>query len=274
MALFANYPIALAPGMGENFFFVSVAATVGWRAGLAAVFAAGVLFLLLGAVRLREKVFEVIPASLKHAIAVGIGFFVAFIGLKQAGIIVAAPGSFVRLGDLGAPPTLLALGGLALTAVLQARGATGAILWGMLATTAAGLATGLVHFYGVVAAPPSLAPVVLQLDLRALGDARMAPIVAVFLFLVLFDTVGTLVGVGTQAGLMRDGKLERAGRAFLADAIGTMVGALLGTSTVTAFVESVGRRRGGRAHGAGGRDHRGAVPRRALLRAAGADGRR
>jgi adenine/guanine/hypoxanthine permease len=238
MALFANYPVALAPGMGENFFFVSVAAVVGWQAALAAVFASGALFLLLGAVRLREKLFEVIPASLKAAIAVGIGLFVAFIGLKEAGIVVAAPGSFVHLGNLRAPATLLALGGLALMAILQARGATGAILWGMLATGAVAVGAGLVRFAGVVAAPPPLAPVFLKLDLAALGDARMAPIVAIFLFMVLFDTVGTLVGVGTQAGLVRDGKLARAGRAFLADAAGTTAGALLGTSTVTAYVES------------------------------------
>lgn len=244
MALLANYPIALAPGMGENFFFVSVATggatgvAVGWRAALAAVFVSGVVFLLLGALRLRERLFEVVPASLKHAIAAGIGLFVAFLGLKDGGLIVGAPGALVRLGDLKSPATLLALGGLALAAVLQARRVAGALLWAMLASAGAAAALGLVHFKGLVGAPPSLAPVLGQLDLGALADPRMVPVVATFLFMVLFDTVGTLIGVGAQAGLVRDGRLERGGRAFLADAAATTAGAALGTSTVTAYIES------------------------------------
>jgi adenine/guanine/hypoxanthine permease len=253
MALLANYPVALAPGMGENFFFVSVVggavtgAKVPWPAALAAVFVSGALFLVLGAFRLRERVFEIIPASLKHGIAVGIGLFVAFIGLKEAGIIVAAPGSFVRLGDLRSPAALLALGGLLVTAVLLARRVAGAILWGILAAGAAALALGLVRWHGLVSAPPSIAPLALRLDLRAALDLALLPVVLLFLFMVLFDTVGTLVGVGMQAGLVRDGKLERAGRAFLADAAATTAGALLGTSTVTAYVESAtGVAEGGR----------------------------
>jgi len=156
MGLLANYPIALASGMGENFFFLAVATgsvtgtAVGWRAALAAVFASGVLFLGLGAFRVRERIFEAIPSSLKDAIATGIGFFIAFIGLKEAGLIVAAPGTLVRLGHLGSPSTLLALGGLVLTVGLHVRGNPGAILFGILATAAAGLALGLIPFTGIV----------------------------------------------------------------------------------------------------------------------------
>jgi len=244
MALFANYPITLASGMGENFFFVAVATgavtgtAVGWRAALACVFASGVLFLGLGAFRLRERIFEAIPRSLKEAIATGIGLFVAFIGLKEAGLIVSSPGTLVRLGNLGAPATLLAVGGLVLTVGLHVRKAPGAILFGILATTTVGVATRLIPFTGIVGLPPSIAPVLLKLDVAALFKPSMAPVILIFLFMALFDTVGTLVGVGAQAGLVRDGKLERAGRAFLADAAGTTLGALLGTSTVTAYIES------------------------------------
>jgi AGZA family xanthine/uracil permease-like MFS transporter len=244
MGLLANYPIALASGMGENFFFVAVATgtvtgtAVGWRAALAAVFASGVLFLGLGAFRVRERIFEAIPSSLKDAIGTGIGLLVAFIGLKEAGLIVAAPGTLVRLGHLGSPSTLLALGGLVLTVGLHVRGNPGAVLFGMLATAAAGLALGLIPFTGIFGRPPSIAPVLFKLDLPALLNPSMAPVVMVFLFMALFDTVGTLVGVGSQAGLVRDGKLARAGRAFVADASGTTLGALLGTSTVTAYIES------------------------------------
>jgi AGZA family xanthine/uracil permease-like MFS transporter len=241
MAFAANLPIALAPGMGENFFFVSVATgaatgvAVGWRAALAAVFVSGALFLVLGAFRLRERVFAAVPPSLKHAIAGGIGLFIAFIGLKEAGLVVAAPGALVRLGNLRAPATLLALGGLALTCALHVRRVAWALLAGMLATAGAGVALGLIRYRGIAGLPPSPAPILGQLDLAALGDARMAPVVATFLFMVLFDTVGTLIGVGAQTGLAVDRKL---GRAFLADAAATTLGATLGTSTVTVYVES------------------------------------
>jgi AGZA family xanthine/uracil permease-like MFS transporter len=253
MALLANYPVALAPAMGENFFFVAVVTgavtgrAVSWQAALAAVFASGVLFLLLGAFRFRERVFEALPAGLKHGIAVGIGLFIAFIGLKEGGLVAAAPGSFVKLGHLGSPAALTCMAGLLAGAALLARGVKGAVLWGIGVAAVAGAALGVVKFHGVVALPPSLAPVAFQLDLAALADLSMLPVVAVFLFMVLLDTVGTLVGVGTQAGLVQDGKLQRAGRAFLADAAGTTAGALLGTSTVTAYIESsAGVAEGGR----------------------------
>ncbi|HME92217.1 MAG TPA: NCS2 family permease [Myxococcaceae bacterium] len=253
MALASDYPVALAPAMGENFFFVAVATgvatgqAVGWRAALAAVFASGILFLLLGAFRFRERIFEALPPGIKHAIGVGIGLFIAFIGLKEGGLVVAAPGSLVRLGKLSSPPALVCIAGLVVTSALLARRVRGAILAGIAAAALVGAALGVVKFQGVVAPPPSLAPVAFQLDLRALVSATMLPVVAVFFFMVLLDTVGTLVAVEAQAGLLRDGKLERAGRAFLADAVGTTAGALLGTSTVSAYIESsTGVAEGGR----------------------------
>jgi AGZA family xanthine/uracil permease-like MFS transporter len=244
MAFGANYPVALAPCMGENFFFVTVClglvtgSKVPWEVALAAVLVSGVLFLLLSFFKLRESIVQALPLSLKHAIPVGIGLFIAFIGLQQGGLVVAAPGSMVRLGDLGSGPALLTLAGLLLTSALLVLKVKGAILFGLLATTLVGLPFGLVSYHGLVSAPPSLGPVLLKVDLAGLLDLAMLPVVVIFLFMVLFDTIGTLVGVGQQAGLMKDGKLERAGRALLSDAVGTTAGALLGTSTVSSYIES------------------------------------
>jgi adenine/guanine/hypoxanthine permease len=175
---------------------------------------------------------------LKHAIAAGIGLLIATVGLEWAGIIVGAPGTFVTLGTLRSAPVCLALGGLLLAAALTVRGVPGALLWSMLATTVAGLALGMVHYEGIVGAPPSLSPTLLQLDVVGALTPAMAGVVLVFFLLAMFDSVGTLVAVGEQAGLMRDGVLPRARQALLADAIGTVAGAALGTSTVTAYVES------------------------------------
>jgi AGZA family xanthine/uracil permease-like MFS transporter len=241
MAWLANYPIAVAPAMGHNFYFaysVVVAMHVPWQAALGAVAIAGAIFVLTAGVGLRERLITALPPFLQHAIAAGIGLLIAMIGLQWSGLIVAAPGTLVTLGHLGAPPTLLALFGLAVTAVLFARGVRGAILWGMLASTAVGLATGLVHYQGLVSPPPSLRPTFLQLDVAAALTPALAPVIVIFFFLALFDSVGTLVGVAGQAGLMRDGQLPRARQALLADAVGTVAGAGLGTSTVTAYIES------------------------------------
>ncbi|MBP7149182.1 MAG: NCS2 family permease [Acidobacteria bacterium] len=253
MGFVANYPVALAPVMGENFFFVTVAGmtiggeTVGWRVALTATFISGALFLLLSVVRLRERIFSAIPDSLKFAIAVGIGLLIALVGLQKAGVIVGDPFTQVKLGPLRRPETLLSLGGLAVTAVLWARRVRGAFLIGIALTTAAGLALGLVTFRGIAAAPPSIAPIAFQLDFAGTLRAPLLPVVLVFLLMVLFDTIGTLIGVGEQAGLIRDGKLERAGRALLADAIGTTAGAGLGSSTVSSYIESAaGVAEGGR----------------------------
>jgi len=245
MAFGANYPVALAPCMGENFFFVSVAGLtvagtqVGWRGALGAVFVSGVLFLALSLFKVRERIFAAIPGSLRHAIAVGIGVFIALIGLKEGAIVVDAP-AFVGLGDLSQGAPLLTLFGLVLTAVLLVRRVPGAILIGLVATALAGLPFGLVTYPGgaPVSAPPSLAPIALQLDLGVLLAPGMAGIVLVFLLMVLFDTIGTLTGVAEQAGLMKEGTLPRAGRALLSDAVGTTAGALLGCSTVSSYIES------------------------------------
>lgn len=241
MGLLANYPIAVAPAMGHNFFFVFgvvVGMGVRWQVALGAVAVAGLVFILTAGIGLRERLITAIPESLKHAIAVGIGLLVALIGLEWAGIIVGSPGTLVTLGNLRAPPTLLALGGLLATAVLMARGVRGALLAGILGSTALGLATGLVRYQGVVSAPPSIAPTFLKLDVLGALSPAMLPVIFVFFFLALFDSVGTLVGVANQAGLMRGGTLPRARQALLADAVGTVIGAGLGTSTVTAYIES------------------------------------
>jgi AGZA family xanthine/uracil permease-like MFS transporter len=241
MGLWANYPIAEAPLMGENFFFaISVVALmkVPWPVALGIVFVSGLLFLALTLLRVREVVLDAVPASLKAAIAAGIGVFIAFIGLTQAGIVAKhpAPGAYVQIGDLGQPVALVSLLGLAATAMLLARGVRGAILIGLALTTLAALAAGLVHPAGLVSAPPSLAPTFLKMDLGAAW--RHVDLILVFLIMLVFDTVGTLVGVSEQAGLMVEGRLPRADRAMLADAVGTLAGAALGTSTVSSYIES------------------------------------
>ena len=220
MGLFANYPIALAPGMGENFFFaftVVVGMHVSWQVALGAVFLSGVAFLALSAVRLREMVIEAIPASLQHAIAAAIGIFIAFIGLQQAGIVVGNPGSLVQLGDVRQAPVLLALAGLAITSVLLIRNVKGAILWGMLATALLGLPFGLVEYHGLVSSPPSIAPTLFAMDVK--GALALPLITFIFLYMVLFDTVGTVIGVSAQAGFLKDGKIPRAGRVLMTDAV-------------------------------------------------------
>jgi AGZA family xanthine/uracil permease-like MFS transporter len=241
MGLLANYPIAVAPAMGHNFFFaftVVVGMHVPWRIALGAVAVAGGIFVLTAGVGLRERVITAIPDSLKRAMAVGIGLLVALIGLEWGGIVVASPGTLVTVGNLKSPPVLLTLFGLLTMAVLTARRVKGALLLGILGSTAAGLAAGLVHYQGLLSAPPSLAPTFLQLDIAGAFRPSMLPVIFVFFFLALFDSVGTLVGVATQAGLMRGNTLPRARQALLADAFGTVIGAGLGTSTVTAYIES------------------------------------
>jgi AGZA family xanthine/uracil permease-like MFS transporter len=241
MALLANYPIAVAPAMGHNFFFafsVVIGMKVPWRVALGGVAIAGVIFIITAGIGLRERLITAIPSSIKHAIAAGIGLLVAMIGLQWAGLVVAAPGTLVTLGDLHSRPVLLAVAALALTAVLMARRIPGALLWGILASTAIGLPLGIVRYQGLASRPPSLAPTFMQLDITGAFAPGMVAVVFVFFFLALFDSVGTLVGVASQAGLMRDGTLPNARGALLADAIGTVAGAMLGTSTVTAYIES------------------------------------
>lgn len=241
MAFFANYPIAVAPAMGHNFYFaftVVAAGGVAWEVALGGVAIAGMLFVLTAGIGLRERLITAIPDSLKHAIAVGIGLLISMVGLQWAGVIVDSPGTLVTLGDLRTTPVAVALLGFAVMAVLGAWNVRGALLAGLLVSSVAAWATGLTTFQGVASIPPSLTPTLFQLDIVGAFHPDMVAIIFVFFFLALFDSVGTLVGVAEQAGLMRNGVLPRARGALLADAVGTMVGAGLGTSTVTAYVES------------------------------------
>ncbi|HAH05809.1 MAG TPA: guanine permease [Elusimicrobia bacterium] len=250
MGLLANYPIAQAPLMGENFFFtyaVVLGMGVPWPKALALVFISGLVFLALTLTKAREALVNSVPPALKLGIAAGIGLFVAFIGLKEGGIVVANAPTLVKLGPVAAKPVLLSLLGLALTAALMARKTRGAILLGMLATAGLGNLLGLVKFEGIFSAPPSLAPTFLKLDLSGLMSWHSLSIVLIFLFMTLFDTLGTLVGVSVQAGLLVDGKLPRASKALLCDAVSTTAGACLGTSTVSSYIESAtGVAQGGR----------------------------
>ena len=242
MALLANYPIALAPGMGHNFYFTfTVCLTLGiaWQQALGAVFIAGLVFVLLSFVGLREKVMGILPIPLRNAIPAGIGLLIALVGLEWAGLIVDHPATYVTLGSLKSAPVLLSVFGLVVIAILFALNVRGAILIGILASTVVGLIVGLVKFEGVVSAPPSIAPTFFKLQIpNIFVNPELIAIIFIFIFLDLFDTVGTLVGVGQQAGLMVDGKLPRARQALFSDAVATSTGALLGTSTVTSYIES------------------------------------
>ena len=251
MALLANYPLALAPGMGINAYFtygVVKGLHYSWEVALGAVFVSGVLFLILSLTRIRSWIIDAIPPSQKMAISAGIGLFLGIIALKDAGIVTASRDTLVTLGDLKAPTTLLAGGGFLVMVALDRRAVPGAIIVAILGTAAAGILLGLSPFFGIAAAPPSLAPTFLKLDLRGALDAGVATIVFVFLFVDLFDNTGTLIGVAHRAGLLdKDGRLPRVERAFAAASLAAMGGALLGTSTVTSYIESAaGVKAGGR----------------------------
>ncbi|MBA7617643.1 Guanine/hypoxanthine permease PbuG [subsurface metagenome] len=250
MGLYANYPIALAPGMGENFLFaytIILGMGVSWNKALGIVFISGVIFIILTLFKIREAVINGVPSSLKNSIAAGIGIFITFIGLQWAGVIARSPATGVALGELTTRHVLLFFIGLIIMFLLLARKVKGAILWGIILTAIIGIPLGIVKFYGIVSKPPSLGPTFLKLDiLGALRWEYITPIVVLFLP-DFFDTVGTLIGVGQHAGFLKDGKLPRAGKALMADAIGTVAGSLLGTSTVTSYIESAaGVSEGGR----------------------------
>jgi len=241
MALWANYPIAVAPAMGHNFFFaftVVVAGGTPWPVALGAVAIAGTIFIVTAGIGLRERVIAIVPDSIKHAITVGIGLLIALIGLEWGGIVVAAPGTLVTLGSLVTPPAIVTLATLALSAVLMARSVPGAALIGMAAATIASLALGLTHWTGAMSPPPSIAPTFLKLDVIGALTPKLFGVVLVFFLLALFDSIGTLIGVANRIGIVRNGTMPRIRQALLADAIGTVAGASLGTSTVTAYIES------------------------------------
>ena len=251
MALFANYPLALAPGMGMNAYFaysVVKGLHYSWEVALGAVFISGVLFLILSVTRVRSWIVDAIPLSQKMAISAGIGLFLGIIALKEAGVIAASPDTLVTLGDLKSSGTLLACAGFLVMVALDRLAVPGAIMIAILATALAGILLGISPFAGVVDTPPSLTPTFLQLDLRGALDIGIATVVFVFLFVDLFDNTGTLVGVAHRAGLLDEhGRLPRIGRVFIADSLAAMGGALLGTSTVTSYIESAaGVKAGGR----------------------------
>jgi len=241
MGLLAKYPIALAPAVGHNIFFaVIVCGTMGysWQVALGAVFISGSVFVLLSLAGIWGKLVSAVPDSLKYAIAVGIGFLISFVGLEYCGLVVDTPGVLVGIGDLTSKPVILALFGVMLTAVLMVLKVRGAILIGILATAFLGIPLGIVHYNGILAAPPSISPTFFKLDIMGAFQTGLISVVFVFFFLDLFDTVGTLIGVSSQAGFLKKGKLPRANKAMFADAVGTVSGALLGTSTVTSYIES------------------------------------
>jgi len=241
MGLYANLPVALAPGMGQNayFAFTVVPLLAGdWRLALGCVFISGILFVALSASPAREWLINAIPQSQKRAIGAGIGFFLALIGFEGAGWIKASPATLLQPGDLTDPKALIAAGALLLMAALWARKAMGAVLIGILAATAAAMALGLVAVPKLAAAPPSIAPTFLQMHFTGAPFSAVTTVVLVFLLLNLLDTSGTLSAVGHQAGLMQNGRLKNGRKALVSDATGTMVGAALGTSPVTAYIES------------------------------------
>ena len=241
MGLWANYPIALAPGMSLNAYFtysIVLGRGVPWQTALGVVFLSGTLFLILTLTNIREHIVNDIPDCLKHGTAAGIGFFIAFIGLRNAKVIVASAATFVGLGKASDPQVILAAFGLIFMAILMARRVGGAILIGIALIALAGIPLGLTHIPTRVISLPHAGGTFLKLDLRSAMKLGLGDLVFVFFFVDLFDNVGTLVGVCEQGGFMRDGKFPRASRALLSDAFGTMAGALTGTSTVTSYIES------------------------------------
>lgn len=242
MGLLANYPIALAPGMGLNAFFTyTVVMTMGysWQTALGAVFLSGAIFFLLSIFKIREWIINSIPLALRAGIAAGIGLFLAIIALKNAGIVVDHPATLVGLGDMSKGGALLACLGFFVIAALAYRKVTGAVMIGILLVTGLSIALGLSELPGVISMPPSLMPTLLQLDIAGALDIGLVSVIFAFLFVDLFDTSGTLVGVAQKADLLdKDGKMPRLGRALLADSTATMAGAALGTSTTTSYIES------------------------------------
>lgn len=255
MALYANLPFALAPGMGLNAFFAyTVVLTMGysWQMALTAVFVEGLIFIALTFFNVREAIVNCIPMNIKYAISVGIGLFIAFIGLKNAGVIVDSPATFVTIGHMTDPSVIVALFGVIVTGLLLAKNVKGALLIGIFASTVLGAFNGVTNIAGFDASQlfkiPSLAPIAFQLDFTQVFTLDFATVLLTFLFIDMFDTVGTLIGVSSKAGMLdKEGKLPAVNQALLADAVGTTCGALLGTSTVTTYVESAaGVAEGGR----------------------------
>lgn len=251
MAIYAKLPFVLAPGMGLNAFFAyTIVLTMGytWQFALTAVFLEGIIFIILTLTGLRQKIVDAIPLILRRAISPGIGLFIAFIGLKDAGIVSASDTTFVTLGNLHSPAVILACFGILITAVLMVRNVTGALLIGILITTIAGIPLGVTSISSIVDTPPAISPILLKFEWSNIWSVDMIVCIITFLFLDMFDTIGTLIGVSNRAGMVdENGRILNLGKAFMADAVGTTFGAMLGTSTVTTYVESAsGVNAGGR----------------------------
>lgn len=250
MGLYAKLPFALAPGMGLNAFFAYTVCMVlgySWQFALTAVFIEGLIFILLSVTSLREKIVYILPEAIKNAICVGIGIYIAFIGLKSANIIVNNEATLVSLGDLTSGSALLGIIGIILTSILLIKNIKGGLLIGILATTLIGIPLGITQFNGVFSAPPSIEPIFMKFEWTEIFTKDMIIIVFTLLFVDLFDTIGTIIGVTNRAGMVKDGKIPRLRQAFLVDAFATTGGAIMGTSTVTTFVESAaGINEGGR----------------------------
>ncbi|EFP67678.1 MAG: NCS2 family permease [Ralstonia sp.] len=250
MGIYANYPIAMAPGMGLNAYFAyAVVKGMGftWQAALGAVFISGCLFLLVSVFRIREMIVNGIPHSIRVAITAGIGLFLGIVSLRGAGLIVGNPATLVTLGDVHQPSVILAVVGFFVIVALDHLRVKGAILIGILAVTAASFFFAGNTFHGVVSMPPSLAPTLLQLDIMGALSVGILNVVLVFFLVELFDATGTLMGVANRAGLLKQGKMDRLNKALLADSTAIMAGSLLGTSSTTAYIESAsGVQAGGR----------------------------
>ena len=251
MGLLANLPIAMAPGMGLNAYFAFVVVKgmgLSWQVALGAVFLSGVLFLAISLFRIREWLINAIPLSLKLGIGAGIGLFLGLIGLKEMGVVVDDPATLVTLGHLGTPTTLLSCLGFVIIAGLAARKITGAILIGIVATALLGIPLGLTQFQGIVSAPPSLAPTFLAMDIAGALQLGVVVVVLTFLLMDVLDNAGTLIATTRKAGLLnKDGSIPRLREALLADSGGAIIGAALGTSTTTSYIESsAGIQAGGR----------------------------
>ena len=242
MAFYAKLPFGLAPGMGLNAFFAyTVCLTMGytWQFALTAVLIEGLIFILLTVTNLREKIVDAIPVTLKNAIGAGIGLFISFIGLQNAGIIVNNDATLISMGNITSGTALLGMIGLVVTSLLLVKGVRGALLFGILITTLIGIPMGITKFDGIFSTPPSIEPIFWQFEWHNIFTKEMIVVVFTFLFVDMFDTIGTLVGVTTKAGMMdKNGKIPHLKQAFMVDAIGTTAGAMLGTSTITTFVES------------------------------------
>ena len=251
MAFYAKLPFALAPGMGLNAFFAfTICGAMGytWQFALTAVLLEGVCFIILTLTGLRIKIVKSLPKVLRNAISPGIGLFIAFIGLKSAGIVGASESTLVTLGNIHDPGVLLGIFGILLTAILLIKDVTGALLIGIVLTTIIGIPLGVTNFSGVMSLPPSIAPIFFKFEWNSIFTLDMLVCVFTFLFIDIFDTIGTLIGVSQRAGMVDDeGNVKNLEKAFMADAVGTLAGACLGTSTVTTYVESAsGVNAGGR----------------------------